>query len=717
MKAKHPEKDKSNIILAWFSVGLVLIALIEMANEYFDIPSLVFNTPHTPVNWPEMVLQISLIFIVGLSVGLLLTRLLSRQRKVEVALIESEKQYRLLQEQASEAILIIQDGTIKFSNPRATRLLGYSKTELSSRQFVDFVHEDDRKIAIERYLAAVDNKKTSPDYYTYRVITKKGETKWAETTSTEVTSEGKAAVLVFMTDVTEQKKAEESLRKSEERYRTILEDMGKGYYEVDLVGNITFVNDSICRIMGYTGEEVIGTNYRKYAYDEENAEKIFRYTNTVYQTGKPGKWFYWDYLTKSGERRHIEASIAPKLDERGVIVGFRGINNDITERRAMEQQVLLTNKLASIGELASGVAHELNNPLTTVIGYAQLLIESKDVPDHIKSDLDKVYQESQRAAKIVQNLLSFARRRKPEKIYFEINNLVQKTLDLRSYELKVNNVSLYVNLKPDIPDIKADYHQIQQVILNMLINAEQSLAEVRRRGKITVTTGAVKDRVRISIADNGPGISQSDMDRIFDPFFTTKEPGKGTGLGLSVCHGIVTAHGGKIYAESDEGKGTVFTIELPITVNEDSEILESYMVSNAISNRRQTAGENILIVDDEPGIRDVITRILCERGYRADTAPDARTALAMLSKNGYDLFIIDLKLPKISGKKLYETMLYKHPSSTQRVMFITGDTITQSTQDFLDSAGKPYLTKPFNPRVVVELAEKIMSRSLDARIT
>jgi signal transduction histidine kinase len=192
----------------------------------------------------------------------------------------------------------------------------------------------------------------------------------------------------------------------------------------------------------------------------------------------------------------------------------------------MEQQVLLTNKLASIGELASGVAHELNNPLTTVMGYAQLLVESKDVPENIKSDLDKVYQESQRAAKIVQNLLSFARRRRPEKTYFDINYLVQKTLDLRSYELKVNNISVFVNLIPDMPEIKADYHQIQQVILNILINAEQALTEMRRRGKITVTTSAVKDHIRINIADNGPGISKNNINRIFDPFFTTRNQAK-----------------------------------------------------------------------------------------------------------------------------------------------------------------------------------------------
>jgi CheY-like chemotaxis protein len=363
------------------------------------------------------------------------------------------------------------------------------------------------------------------------------------------------------------------------------------------------------------------------------------------------------------------------------------------------------------------VAHELNNPLTGVMGYAQLLIDSKNVPPEVKSDLNKIYQESQRAAKIVQNLLSFARRRKPEKVYFDANELVQRTLDLRSYELKTSNIRVCINLEPDLPEIKADYHQIQQVILNILINAEQALTETGHRGKITVTTSAVEDRIRISIADSGPGIPKGNISRIFDPFFTTKEVGKGTGLGLSVCHGIVTAHGGNIYVESEEGKGAEFIIDLPIAVAEEPDVGGRAGMAENNRRYRRKASENILIIDDESGIRDVLTRVFSETGYRTDSASDAKCALTKLNKNGYDLFIIDLKLPRVSGMRLYEIMKERYPSSAGKVMFITGDAITPSTQKFLDSAGRPYLTKPFNPKVAVELVEEMLRGKTTVKVT
>ena len=829
-------RDKSAAIIPLFAIGIILVALIPVATEYFAIPSLIFNTPSTPFNWHEVIIDTLLALAIGLSVGFYLLRLLSRRKQAEKALLESEEKYRKVVNNAGEAIMVIQDGLAKFANPRALELLGYSSDKLGSRRLVDLVHPDDREIVDKLCLETLKGAGFSPAYDSYRIIGKGGDIKWTEITATKIIWEGRAAVLVFMADVTERKRvegvladeairrrilveqsrdgivildgngkvyeankrfaemlgyspeevrqlhmwdwdtqwtreellemalsadaggghfethhrrkdgtvfdveisangavfegqklvfcvcrditnrkqAEKALLESEERYRTILEDVKKGYCEADLAGNVTFVNDSMCCILGYANEEIVGTNYRRYV-GKENAGQVYKDANSVYRTGKPAKWFSWEFVTKSGETRFVEVSITPKLNAQGEVIGFRGIFNDVTEREAIEQQVLMTSKLASIGELASGVAHELNNPLTSVIGYAQLLVDSKDVPPEVKSDLNRIYQESQRATKIVQNLLSFARPRKPEKIYFDANELVQKTLDLRTYELKTSNIRVYANLEPDLPEIKADYHQIQQVILNILINAEQALAETRRRGKITVTTSVVEDRVRISIADNGPGIPKGNINRIFDPFFTTKEVGKGTGLGLSVCHGIVTAHGGNICVESEKGKGTVFIIELSIVVVEEPDVeveveveVEAAVVEGS-PRRRRKASENILIVDDEPGIREILSRVFSGMGYRTDSASDAESALAKLTKkNDYDLCIIDLKLTRISGRRLYEIMKEKHPSLAGKVMFITGDTVTPSTQSFLDSTGRPYLTKPFNPKAAVEFVEKIL---------
>jgi len=232
-----------------------------------------------------------------------------------------------------------------------------------------------------------------------------------------------------------------------------------------------------------------------------------------------------------------------------------------------------------------------------------------------------------------------------------------------------------------------------------------------------VTTSVVEDRVRICIADNGPGIPKENISRIFDPFFTTKEVGKGTGLGLSVCHGIVTAHGGNICVESEKGKGTEFIIELSMVVAEESDVEEEVVVVEDGPRRQRKATETILIVDDELGIREILSRVFSGRGYRTDSASDAESALAKLTKkNDYDLCIIDLKLTRISGRRLYEIMKEKHPSLAEKVMFITGDTVTPSTQTFLDSTGRPYLTKPFNPNAAVEFVEKILEGKGSSRV-
>jgi len=230
----------------------------------------------------------------------------------------------------------------------------------------------------------------------------------------------------------------------------------------------------------------------------------------------------------------------------------------------MEEQLIVTDRLASIGELSSGIAHEINNPLTSVIGFSDLVL-GKDIPDDVKEDLRVINREAQRTAGVVRNLLTFARKHAPEKKPMDINKTIQTVLELRAYEQKVNNIQVNTQFAPDLPEITADGFQLQQVFLNIIINAEHFMTEAHGRGTLTITTELVEDIIRASFADDGPGIAEENLGYLFDPFFTTKEVGKGTGLGLSISYGIITEHGGRIWAESELGKGATFVVELPIS--------------------------------------------------------------------------------------------------------------------------------------------------------
>jgi signal transduction histidine kinase len=228
-----------------------------------------------------------------------------------------------------------------------------------------------------------------------------------------------------------------------------------------------------------------------------------------------------------------------------------------------EEQLLITDRLASIGELASGIAHELNNPLTSVIGFAQLLL-GKELPEDVREDIGVIYSEARRAADVMKNLLIFARKHPSLKQPVNINSVIEKVLALRAYEHGVENIQVVAHLAPDLPLVMADYFQLQQVFLNIVINAEHFMLQAHQRGTLTVSTECDANSIRATFSDDGSGIAKENLARLFDPFFTTKEVGQGTGLGLSICHGIVTGHGGRIYAQGEVGRGATFVVELPI---------------------------------------------------------------------------------------------------------------------------------------------------------
>ncbi|MGA2670197.1 MAG: PAS domain S-box protein [Dehalococcoidia bacterium] len=490
---------------------------------------------------------------------------ITERKRAEEALRQSEERYRTILEEMEEGYYEVDlAGTFTFVNDAMTRILGYSRDELIGMNYKAYTPQESIKPIFQAY-NRVYRTGEPLKWYPMTEFRKDGTLILAEDSVLPLRNE-KGEVIGFRgisRNVTEHKKAEEALRQSEERYRAILEEMEDSYFEVDLGGNLTFVNNAVCRDLGYSIEELIGMSYKGFTA-EDDINSVFRVFNEVYRTGVPNKGFPWKITRKDGTHGFAETSVSPLQNDKGEIIGFRGVGRDITERRKMEEQLILTDRLASVGQLAAGIAHELNNPLTGVIGFSDLLLE-RDFPADVKEDLETVNREAKRAVNIVKGLLSFAREQKTEKSLVNINIIIQGVLQIRSYEQRVSNIEVDARLAPTLPQVMGNGVQLQQVFINIIVNAEQAMTEAHGRGKLTIVTEQVGDMVRASITDDGPGISPADMKRLFTPFFTTREVGKGTGLGLSICHGIVTEHGGKIYVESELGKGATFVVELPIS--------------------------------------------------------------------------------------------------------------------------------------------------------
>jgi len=366
-------------------------------------------------------------------------------------------------------------------------------------------------------------------------------------------------------EITERKQAEERLRQAAEEWRTTFDSITDLVFITDKDYKLVRVNKAFADVVKMKPKELIGKPCYEIVHGTNEPLPNCPYKQTL-EDGKP----HVAEFLEPHLGMHLEVATSPIFNENGEVVASVHLIRDITERKRMEEQLIITDRLASVGELASGIAHELNNPLTGVIGFAQLLLD-KDASDDVKEDVKIIYSEAQRAAQVVKNLLTFARKHAPVKQLVNINSIIQKVLELRAYEQKVSNIQVNTHFASDLSEITADYFQLQQVFLNITINAEHFMIEAHNGGTLTITTERTDDIIRASFTDDGPGIAEENLGHLFDPFFTTKEVGKGTGLGLSICHGIISEHGGRIYAESELGKGATFVVELPITVDRGGE--------------------------------------------------------------------------------------------------------------------------------------------------
>jgi two-component system sporulation sensor kinase A len=489
---------------------------------------------------------------------------ITEKKRIEAALVESEEKYRMMVENISDVVMSLDlDGTIRYIGPAIYSMSGYRPDEVVGESFTKFIHPDDLPGLMASFERSIRGTKEESEF---RAVTKDGSHRYVRSLSSIVVRDGAVVGLTgVLTDIDRRKKAEEALRESEQRLRNLFETSRDVVYISTIEGTFIDINPAAEKTFGYTHDELLKINSGN-LYKDPKERKHFK--STVLRDG-----FVKDYETqmekKDGTIIDCLVTAVIRRDSEGTVIGYQGIIRDVTERLRLRRQIAQSEKLSSLGAMISGVAHEINNPLTSIIGNTQLMMRQELSP-YFSSKLEVIQRESVRCTKIVAGLLSFAREHRPERQMINLNDVINESLKLRAYDLKVNNILLETDLDKDIPLTSADPYQLQQVFINLVNNSRDALGE-KGGGTLSIKSSLRANSIHIVFADDGPGIPPSDISRVFDPFFTTKDVGKGTGLGLSIVYGIINEHGGTIEVRSQPRKGVKFTIVLPLVETSPSE--------------------------------------------------------------------------------------------------------------------------------------------------
>ncbi len=629
------------------------------------------------------------------------SRDITERKKMEGALREREERYRTLLETMEEGYYEVDlQGRFTFFNDALRKMHGLPKKEemlgMSNRQYMD------EEIARKVYEIFNQVYKTGQPgkIFEWEIIRNDGKKAVVES-SVYLIRGAKGEPVGFRgitRDITERKQAEEALQKSEEKYRNILQNIEDGYYEVDLPGNFTFFNDSMCKIFGYSREELMGMNDRQYT-DQKNAKKLFQAFNRVYRTGEPTKGFDWEIIRKDRTKRYIEASVSLRKDAFGKPVGFRGIVRDVTDRKRIEEQLLQAEKLRAVGEMASGVAHDFNNALAAILGNTQLLLYN--APDgELKEMLKIIEQVAKDSSQTVRRLQDFTRSRAPQELFkVDINSIIKDSIEITKPRWKDEaqsrgtSIEIVSNLE-DIPFASGSASELREVITNMIFNAVEAMPD---GGKIEIRTFKRKRDICIQISDTGIGIPEEAKKRIFEPFFTTK-PFTNAGLGLSMSYGIVKRFGGEVEAESKVGLGTTFTITLPIGEGKE-EAVDPQLIKKGKKAR-------ILVIDDEEFVRSVLSRTLAQADHQVTLAEDGIKGVQLFKEGKFDVVLTDLGMPGVSGWEVCR--MIKEISPHTPVGMITGWGGEES-RDKMEQFGLDFfISKPFDFAQILNVVAETM---------
>lgn len=634
----------------------------------------------------------------------------SERKVVEELVRESEAKYHDLYDNAPDMFVSIdaKTATIIECNNTLADTLGYNKEDIIYRPVVDlYASESAERVTSTLIPLFVKTGEIKDEELQLR---KKDGSIVDVRLNASAVRDPKGKILYsrsILRDITKRKRTEEELKHSEEKYRTILENMEEGLYELDLSGRVTFVNDAYCKMLGYPRDELLGMQYWKEKLKKafpEVADKVFKIVNSVYKTGKSANIEKHKVIRKDGSFGIHELSVSLLRDKEGNPIGFRGIVRDATEqywaekeKKKIEAQLQQMQKMEAIGTLAGGIAHDFNNLLMSIQGKVSIILYNLNKDHPLHGQIKSIEQLIKNGSEVTKQLLGFARGGKFEVQSVNLNELVKNSKKMFASTKK--EIKMHATLQKNIWSVEADPNQIDQVLLNLFVNASQAMpdggdmyieTENVQLDETFVKTYLVKPGkfVRMSVADTGVGMEEETIKKIFDPFFTTKGMNRGTGLGLASAYGIIKNHNGIINVYSEKGMGTTFNIYLP--ASERKIIKESRP-----KDKMQKGTETILLIDDEERVIEAASEMLKLLGFTVISAKSGKEAIKIYqkTKNTIDLVVLDMVLPEMNGSEIFDHLKKINPKI--KVLLSSGYSVNGLAEEILNKGCKGFIQKPF----------------------
>jgi PAS domain S-box-containing protein len=673
-----------------------------------------FRSPHADGSWRDLLLTARPFFDDDGTISGLVTaaRDITERKRMEEALRQSEERVRLMVDGVSDyAIFMLDpDGHVASWNRGAERIKGYRASEIIGKHFsVFYPPEDVANGKTERELkVAVARGQCEDEGWRVR---KDGSRFLANVVITALRDrEGKLQGFSKITrDVTQRHEMERKLHQEQEFVRSLVECFPDLIVVLDTEGRFKFVSERVHDILGVSPEEYVGKpiGQRIGPGDRSKLNKMFQ--NAI--SGQKGQeQIEIRAQHADGTWKILRVLANPLFDEKGTIIGMVSSGRDVTESKHLEQQLADKEKFAAMGQMMAGAAHELNNPLTAILGVSDLLRE-RAAEDATRRQVDLILQQARRAAAIVQNLLAFSRPLAQGRTTLRLGEILNEALEAERPNLEKKSIRVKLMTPDDLPPVDGDRKLLMQVFLNILTNAEQSISPAREQGQLDISVTCAGDQIRVTFADDGPGIPEDIIGKIFDPFFTTKRPGGGSGLGLTISLAVIKEHGGTIEIESNPGNGAVIHVLLPAA----AEIQPSSAPSKTAAKSAPVlpflatlSDHSVLIVDDEEGIREIVQEGLSARGMKVQAAGSSEEALALLAKSTCEIVLCDFNLPGMSGEQLFDEVRARLGSSVPRFVFMTGELVSPSLTERYRQKGARILQKPFQISTVATLLTELL---------